>query len=685
MVKHHLVQEKMRAARRTLLGILVVVVVFATGPTRVWASDVDPALSLYDHALNFLKRDSPQAIELFRHLVAHYPDSELSDDSQFHIGVGYTLLGQPDLAVMEYYRVAIGYPQSDYAPEALVKAAEALTALGFHEDAIAMFRKVLEDYPDAEPAAYAQTSIGWLYGGMGNPQKAKAALKKVIVNYPESSYVETARESLKKLALESKSDSSMQEMAFWNSIINSDDPALFETYLKKYPNGVFTLIAREKLDNLAVKSATPKRPDGSHFGNLANQHYSYDLDSDGRIEDILLVPSGENDEGQFYSLLVLDDKAGIIWSGAKELNTENPLVFGEWHYGISMPEVIGDIDGDGVIELVAPAPQSDVSPTVFRILRWENGAFKLVRESSLLEKSLNSGKFLWENNDQTLGTWVSSFQSINSPGEVTGEITDYRGGSEVKMRIAELRKDASGFEIVRWIDDNNEHVKSTKLKTYRTLLSREDHVNSKGVALTDVISILRQDRANYHLNRHRDSEDESDSFFAEASGRKLMKQRSVQCEELNCEQSILGGTPLVEVTVETNSLQIRMLKRNSDKKEVNNKVQTRHSSPIFLDDEMYQYYKTPAQVVYIYTANSLFSQSNVTNVGSPKIKAKQVSIDFVIDGKKEMLVFIEKSRKENEAIVMVGPPRSDATDIYQLLKIKGRWAIVGVKHSNGMQ
>jgi len=99
---------------------------------------------------------------------------------------------------------------------------------------------------------------------------------------------------------------------------------------------------------------------------------------------------------------------------------------------------------------------------------------------------------------------------------------------------------------------------------------------------------------------------------------------------------------------------------------------------------MYQYYKTPTQVVYIHVANSLFPQSNVTNVGSPKIKEKRVSIDFYFDGKKEVLVFVEKSLKEDEAVVMVGPPRSDATEIYQLRKITGRWAIVAIKHSKGM-
>lgn len=671
-------------SKKILPVLTFMIVVFMSGVSLTHARDqsqiwYDEVMLQYDMA-NYDK-----AISAFERFLNLYPKSDLIDDAHYMLGKCYDQQDRFDDAIFAFYTVAHKYPNTNRADDALYTLAGSLYRKGYMSQALDVYEQLVKKYPSSEYAAYSQTSIGWLYGGLGSPQKAKAALEKVIVNYPDSSYVETARESLKKLALAPESGSSMQEMALWNSIIHSDEPADFKGYLKKYPNGVFMLIAQQKLQDLAVKSA--KRPDGSHFINLAKQRYPYDLDSDGRTEEVLLVPSGENDEGQFFSLIVLDDNDGIIWSGSKVLNSQNPMVFGEWHYGISMPEVIGDIDDDGAIELLSPAPQSDISPTLFRILRWKNDAFALVRVATLLEAPSDSGRFLWNTNSQSLGVWVSSFLSTNKPGEVTVEIMGYQGGANVKKRRAELRKNAPGYEIKRWIDDKIENIQSTNLNTYRALLSTEDHFNSRGIALNDVISILRQDRANFHLNRHRDLDDESDPFFSEASARKLMKQKSVEieCKEINCEQSILNGTPLVEVTVESNSLKLRIIKRNSNKKTADSNVQIRNVSPIFLRDEMYQHYKTPAQVVYFYVAESLFPQSNVTNVGSPEIKEKQVYIDFYMNGKKEVLVFIEKSRKQNEAVVMVGPPRSDATDIYQLSKIKGRWAIVGVKHSNGMQ
>ena len=45
-----------------------------------------------------------------------------------------------------------------------------------------------------------------------------------------------------------RADTSAMELAFWQSIQNSTDPAMFEAYLQNYPNGSFAIIARLKRD-----------------------------------------------------------------------------------------------------------------------------------------------------------------------------------------------------------------------------------------------------------------------------------------------------------------------------------------------------------------------------------------------------------------------------------------------------
>lgn len=49
------------------------------------------------------------------------------------------------------------------------------------------------------------------------------------------------------------------ELAFWQSVSGSDDPAVYDAYLQQYPTGTFAGLARAKLANLR-KVATPASP-----------------------------------------------------------------------------------------------------------------------------------------------------------------------------------------------------------------------------------------------------------------------------------------------------------------------------------------------------------------------------------------------------------------------------------------
>jgi hypothetical protein len=56
-------------------------------------------------------------------------------------------------------------------------------------------------------------------------------------------------------------DSTTIELAFWNSIKDSDEPEEFKAYLKKYPDGQFAILANnrlQKLEETARPQATPQ-------------------------------------------------------------------------------------------------------------------------------------------------------------------------------------------------------------------------------------------------------------------------------------------------------------------------------------------------------------------------------------------------------------------------------------------
>ena len=70
---------------------------------------------------------------------------------------------------------------------------------------------------------------------------------------------------------------------------------------------------------------------------------STDLDGDGRAERIDWIKFAETEaEGSFYQVRVTGGDGSLMWEGPKVAETENPLVFGDWHFGYSLPELAGD-------------------------------------------------------------------------------------------------------------------------------------------------------------------------------------------------------------------------------------------------------------------------------------------------------------------------------------------------------
>jgi len=172
-----------------------------------------------------------------------------------------------------------------------------------------------------------------------------------------------------------------------------------------------------------------------------------DIDHDGRDESMELISSGQTDMGSFYQLIVKDDNGRVLWRARKSLNTNNRYSFFEAHHGISMPEILVDIDQDGYMELIAPEPQSDVSPTYYRKLKWIAKRFRIMPSQALM---MERGNVLrWKNSKDYEGVWVSSFVGMQR-GLIKVNITSYIKG-EYKSGVALLEPTRNGARVVEWI------------------------------------------------------------------------------------------------------------------------------------------------------------------------------------------------------------------------------------------
>lgn len=297
-----------------------------------------------------------------------------------------------------------------------------------------------------------------------------------------------------------------------------------------------------------------------------------DLNGDGRPETITRRRLGSDNEiGTFYQIVVRDSTDTVLWKSPEILDVSHPLAFGEWHFGISMPQFAADIDGDGKVELLVPAPQSDVSPTIFRVLQWTGNAFEPKHSRALTGKGQKGALFNWSESPSPSDYWVQRWLGLSPEGGWLVELASLPDDGEVRTATGVLTAKDQGFELLRWIQPPTSpaaarasDAASTIDVTYRARLSAEDHVNSSGAELKKVIDILRQDRANYHRNIHRDAEDKGDERFSSADAREKLAALPVNVlGGLQMEAVILHENPVVEVTIKAGRVQVEVVKAQS--------------------------------------------------------------------------------------------------------------------------
>lgn len=180
------------------------------------------------------------------------------------------------------------------------------------------------------------------------------------------------------------------------------------------------------------------------------RRFSVDLDGDGRPETIRLedIPNSQGGDGR---LVVLDSQGTILWRGPVG---DAPLAFFCRDWGLYWPGIIGDVDGDGSVELLAQQPQSDVSPSSFLLARWTGQGFAVVSKGwSLLEQPAGSGRYVnarYVYNGKPVA-WIMQFLSLEAGGQLRASV--YKSaGSEVRTGVALVRLTPQGARLEKWLE-----------------------------------------------------------------------------------------------------------------------------------------------------------------------------------------------------------------------------------------
>lgn len=97
------------------------------------------------------------------------------------------------------------------------------------------------------------------------------------------------------------------------------------------------------------------------------------------------------------------------------------------------------------------------------------------------------------------------------------------------------------------------------IDSYYARLSDRDHFNSNGERLQSAAAIIRQDRANFHLYRKRDAEDDSDNVFSDKENRARLETMVNNGRFYDgAEKEILNSTPLIHVEIYEDSIVVKL-------------------------------------------------------------------------------------------------------------------------------
>jgi len=343
--------------------------------------------------------------------------------------------------------------------------------------------------------------------------------------------------------------------------------------------------ALEKISDSKVESTIPvereKVQDKVSMQRIAGKLYA-DIDHDSRDETVAWRKFASTDMGEYYQLLVIDDDGAMLWKGPDKADDMDPLVFFSLDIGVSLPQVLVDVDLDGNIELLAPMAQSDVSPIYYRKLRWLGDRFEPLLQSALMYDIGSNNRFVWKQAMGVGGTWVSKLSRAEN-GEIVAEITQMRDYGGVDMGEVSMVFDTKGASIKRVLrppakvggdtvtspfegtapDNSAAQAPIQKSNAYQARISERDHYNSRGARLKNLASVLRQDRANYYKYGG-DREDQSDRYFSAIRNRKAMERIRINPVGISyraLKDLVVYGTPLLEIEIERSQLNVRVLER----------------------------------------------------------------------------------------------------------------------------
>jgi len=291
-----------------------------------------------------------------------------------------------------------------------------------------------------------------------------------------------------------------------------------------------------------------------------------DVDGDGVIETYKLEKFANSEFGDYYKLkLYRGDK--LLWSAPSVDNGSDPFTFGVWDDGVSMLDIVIDIDGDGKAELLSMPPSGDVASIPVQVMRYDGK--KVINTDEYLIMDYNdSNRLRWIKSHKykspmsnTNEGWATGFEKYDNKGTIKTYIFYMLENGDARGGNALIRFVTGGAVVVKWL----EPLDITRgNKSYTARISKKDLYNSRGHRLTKAIDILRQDRANYYKSQ-KESEDTGINRFRTLKQRGDMSDMDISPIGMNMREMsriILRENPLLHIKVNNSTLSVSVIRES---------------------------------------------------------------------------------------------------------------------------
>jgi tetratricopeptide (TPR) repeat protein len=213
----------------------------------------------------FLKNDYSGAADSYEKAISLKQVE--SDYALFQRGMAQAVMGKSEAQVKTHQQILADYPNSSYVDDAKWEIARTYENQARYEEAFATYSGILMNHPQSAYVPMAKLQMAGIRYTQNRDDESKALYMEVVENHPGTPQFRDAQFGLKRIYTESGDIIGFQEMAkekgleqlkgaeFDSTAWESTETIFlkegnceksipqFETYLKNFPNGIFSLKA----------------------------------------------------------------------------------------------------------------------------------------------------------------------------------------------------------------------------------------------------------------------------------------------------------------------------------------------------------------------------------------------------------------------------------------------------------